>query len=455
MKKSIIVLIVIVFIVSIAFGCKKTDEAGLSGKLAEEGTGSYKEEELPDSVPWQDAEYYIGNTITVYGPVVDTKHFGSEGEGKTFLYIGKAYPEPKALTIWIDDLDREKFSQDPKAYYYGKNISVTGLILDSNGSPYIEVTDPTQITGGQETAEIAPEKEILIIPWIEAGNYIGKIVTVYGPVVATYYDETTDDKTTFINIGKDYPDPDGFSVWIDNMNRTNFSEAPEIYYYEKSISATGLIVEIDGIAHMEVTDPGQIMVLEEAGEAVVQEETPEETAEEPVEENEVVEQGSMAPTIILEVIEGPAFSQLGDNTCYYRVKAYAAGDPSPTISFNKDDSMGSLGKDIAQVNLHNKGESFTLEATATNSQGSASASITLIHTCQDHIPILVKNDTGGNLSLSISGPGSYSFSIPSGQQTIYVIPGTYNYTARGCGGAVLSGTYDLSKAGDEWRFWCQ
>jgi len=120
MKKSIIVLIVIVFIISVVSGCKKSDEAELSGKLAEEGTGSYKEEELPDSVPWQDAEYYIGNTITVYGPVVDTKHFGSEGEGKTFLYIGKAYPEPKALTIWIDDLDMENSLKIQKHTITGK-----------------------------------------------------------------------------------------------------------------------------------------------------------------------------------------------------------------------------------------------------------------------------------------------------------------------------------------------
>jgi hypothetical protein len=453
MKKVIIVLIVIFFIASFSFGCKKSVELEPSGKLAEAGTEAYQEEELPDSAPWQDAEYYIGKTITVYGPVVDTKHFGAEGEGTTFLFIGKVYPEPKAFTIWIDDLDRGKFSQDPKTYYYGKSISVTGLILESNGSPYIEVTDPNQINGGEEIAETAPEEEILSIPWIEVKNYIGEIVTVYGPVVATYYDETTDDRTTFINIGKDYPDPEGFSVWIDGINRTNFSEAPEIYYYEKSISATGLVVEIDGIAHMEITDPEQIIVLEEPEDEVV-EQAEEEIVEEEVKE-EPVKEDLIAPTLRLEIIEGPAFSQLGDNTCYYRIKAYTTGNPSPAISFNKDDSMGSLGKDITQINLHNKGESFTLEATATNSQGTASASITLTHTCQDHIPILVKNDTGGNLSLSISGPGSYSFNIPPGQQTVYVIAGTYNYTAKGCGGAVLSGTYDLSKAGDEWRFWCQ
>ena len=172
-------------------------------------------------------------------------------------------------------------------------------------------------------------------------------------------------------------------------------------------------------------------------------------------EEETVEEGSTAPTIRLEIIEGPTFSQLGDNTCYYRVKAHVTGDPSPAISFNKDDSLGSLGANISQVNLHSAGESFTLEATATNSQGAASDSIALSYTCQNHIPILVINDTGGNISIDLSGPASYNFNIPPGQQNIYVIPGTYNYTARGCGSAVESGTENLSKSGDDWRWWCQ
>lgn len=311
----------------------------------------------------------------------------------------------------------------------------------------------------QEDTEIIEweYEELKSIPWSEAKDYIGETVMVYGPVVATYYDKEIDGGTTFLNIGKDYPDPEGFSAWIPGPYRSKFSQAPEIYYSVKSISVTGLIVEVDGIPHMKVTDPSQISIVEEVEELA--EEPKSEPDIEPITEEEQEEEpaeGALsAPTVRLEIIEGPSFSQLGDNTCYYRVKAYITGNPSPTISFNKDDSMGSLGGGISQVNLHNKGESFTLEVTSTNSQGTASDSITLTYACQDHIPILVKNDTGGTLTLSISGPGNYNFSIPPGQQNIYVIPGTYNYTAKGCGGAVLSGTYDLSKSGDEWDFWCQ
>jgi len=327
----------------------------------------------------------------------------------------------------------------------------------------------------EEVEELKVEEKPASIPWSEAKYHIGETITVYGPIVATSIEESTYGEVTWLDIGNMYPDPERFSVWIDSLNISKFSQAPDIYYYGKNISVTGLIVEVDGIPHMEVADPGQISEDEEVEKAVEEpsEEEPEEEPDtastteeeteevveeaEPVEEavEETIEKVLTAPTISLEIIEGPAFSQLGDNTCYYRVRAHITGDPSPAISFNKDDSLGSLGGNISQVNLHNKGDSFTLEATATNSQGTASASITLSYTCQKHIPILVNNNTGGTLSLSLSGPASYNFSIPPGQQNIYVIPGTYNYTARGCGGAVESGTEDLSKSGNEWDWWCK
>ncbi len=188
--------------------------------------------------------------------------------------------------------------------------------------------------------------------------------------------------------------------------------------------------------------------VEPIEEEIVEEKTEEETTEE---KKEVL----TAPTIRLEIVEGPTFSQAGDNVCYYRIKAHVTGNPYPAISFNKDDSKGAWGKNIAQVNLYKSGETFTLEANAINSQGTAKDSIKLSYTCQKHIPILVINDTGGILSLSLSGPANYNFNIPPGQQNIYVIPGTYNYTARGCGGAVESGTENLSRSGHEWKWWCE
>lgn len=179
---------------------------------------------------------------------------------------------------------------------------------------------------------------------------------------------------------------------------------------------------------------------------------------------EPVKEVLAAPTIRLEIIEGPTLT--ADSVCYYRVKAIVTGNPYPAISFNKDDSLGSLGKNISQVNLYKEGDTFTLEATATNSQGTASASITLTDTCErpkeeeeeeeengeNQIPILVNNNTGGTLVINLNGPTTYKFSIPPGQQTIYVIPGTYSYKGRACGDAI-KGTVDLSFE-NELTWWC-
>jgi hypothetical protein len=76
---------------------------------------------------------------------------------------------------------------------------------------------------------------------------------------------------------------------------------------------------------------------------------------------------SGAPTINLEIFEGPTYSA-GDDICYYRVKATVTGNPAPIIKFSKDDSNGAWGKNKAQVNLKN-GESYDLVVTAVNSVG--------------------------------------------------------------------------------------
>jgi len=82
-----------------------------------------------------------------------------------------------------------------------------------------------------------------------------------------------------------------------------------------------------------------------------------------------------APTIKLAIIEGPISTE-GGNICYYRVKATVTGDPAPTIIFSKDDSNGSFGSNVAQVNL-SQGESYTLTASASNDAGTVSDSIKL------------------------------------------------------------------------------
>jgi hypothetical protein len=91
--------------------------------------------------------------------------------------------------------------------------------------------------------------------------------------------------------------------------------------------------------------------------------------------------GINAPTISMKIYEGPTYSQ-ADDICYYRIEAITTGNPEPSIKFNRDDSNGAWGKNRVQVNIQ-RGETYTLTATATNSEGSATDSIKLDWGCND------------------------------------------------------------------------
>ena len=104
----------------------------------------------------------------------------------------------------------------------------------------------------------------------------------------------------------------------------------------------------------------------------------EETTEEGTEEEEVAEGDREAPAIELEIYEGPT---LHEGICYWRVQANVTGKPSPTVEFSKDDSDSAWGSKKAQVNLYDPSDTYTLTATAKNSEGEATDSIELSWGC--------------------------------------------------------------------------
>ncbi len=139
----------------------------------------------------------------------------------------------------------------------------------------------------------------------------------------------------------------------------------------------------------EIADEEEAPVEEETaagkenGEETEEEKTGEEEAE--TEEEDEEETGEEAPTIILKIYEGPVYSP-ADSICYYRIKATVTGNPSPTVEWSKDDSSGAWGTKKAQVNLNNPSETYTLIATATNSEGSDTDSLELSWGCENINP---------------------------------------------------------------------
>ena len=121
-------------------------------------------------------------------------------------------------------------------------------------------TEPPQTSLPAPPIQPIPEPTISnTIPWNEAKNHIGDRLTVYGPVVSTNYAFSSKGSPTFLNIGKNYPDPNRFTVVIWGENRGKFSPPPDISYKgKKRIYVTGLIEEYQGVPEIEVTSPSQI-----------------------------------------------------------------------------------------------------------------------------------------------------------------------------------------------------
>ena len=167
---------------------------------------------------------------------------------------------------------------------------------------------------------------------------------------------------------------------------------PQEEIAEKGISegelAEGKTEEVD-LTEEEVSE--EVEKAEETGET---EET--EEAEGGEQTTEGTEEEKTPPAIELQIYEGPIYSS-SDNVCYYRIKALVTGNPSPDVEFSRDDSGGAWGEYKVQVNLNSPNDSYTLVATATNSEGSDSDSITLDWGC----PVEENNDPEVVFSQSI------------------------------------------------------
>ncbi|MCL4416110.1 MAG: L,D-transpeptidase [Actinobacteria bacterium] len=119
------------------------------------------------------------------------------------------------------------------------------------------------------------------------------------------------------------------------------------------------------------------------------------------------------PSVKLSIIQGPEYAQDG-KICYYRVKAEVTGNPAPRIIFSKDDSNGTWGSNVAQVNL-TQNETYNLVSEVKNSEGSSTSSITLQWVTPDNT-----STNNGEASIDYSNPGNFRIDVNLTAQLVSV-----------------------------------
>jgi len=97
-----------------------------------------------------------------------------------------------------------------------------------------------------------------VVDWSKASQFVGKTKTVEGPVLGAHIATKTRGRPTFLNVGRDYPDPSRFTVLIWGSDRSKFPQPPETMYVGHTIRVKGEIVLYKGAPEIVVRGPRSI-----------------------------------------------------------------------------------------------------------------------------------------------------------------------------------------------------
>ena len=85
----------------------------------------------------KDAAKHLNQTVTISDKVFSTKLI--ENTNMVLLDLGGEHPN-QYLTVVIKGEDRSKFNGKPEEYYKGRDVTVTGKLIDYRGKPEIIVS---------------------------------------------------------------------------------------------------------------------------------------------------------------------------------------------------------------------------------------------------------------------------------------------------------------------------
>ena len=88
------------------------------------------------------AAKHLNETVTIADKVYSTKLI--ENTNMVLLDLGGEHPN-QLLTVVIKGRDRAKFNGKPEEYYKGRDVTVTGKLIDYRGKPEIVVSSPDDL----------------------------------------------------------------------------------------------------------------------------------------------------------------------------------------------------------------------------------------------------------------------------------------------------------------------
>lgn len=159
-----------------------------------------------------------------------------------FWYIEQSAPAPSSLQVAA-----------PTATV----VVVTSRFPSSTRDLLRGPDPPPDPTIGPGTTPAVPDG----LSWRDALAHVGEWVAICGPVVSTSFRPDVNGSPTFLNIGRDFPDPTRFQVVIWGENLGNFDYEADTLYDNREVCVSGEVVEFNGVAEMEVVEPGQVEVI--------------------------------------------------------------------------------------------------------------------------------------------------------------------------------------------------
>jgi hypothetical protein len=94
--------------------------------------------------------------------------------------------------------------------------------------------------------------------WQDASGLIGQRTCVCGLVESVIFRADVTGQPTFVNVGRDFPDPARFQLVIWGKERPRFIPPPETVYRDRFIKACGVVTLYQSVTQMEVQSPSQI-----------------------------------------------------------------------------------------------------------------------------------------------------------------------------------------------------